>query len=213
MVLSLSFSSFQRRHRQKHENAFQDDERGLLLDEASIVSVLELGHSVGATGQDEERRRRQAGEEGGEPPAEARGAAGPEVADHVVCEGDDEEDEDDDLKTESRLRDVDSGLVGAGGVGRQGAPGGLEDKAENVKGDEDVVEELGLEAREVRSEVDDRLRQGHQDPANITDNLSHASQEHRDGEAPAPPPEAEMQVSKEGEAKEDGKDDRRLQVR
>lgn len=58
-----------------------------------------------------------------------------------------EGDDDDDLEGEARERDVDAGLGGAGGSGGERTAGGLEDEAEDVGGDEDVVVELrGAEA-------------------------------------------------------------------
>lgn len=150
-------SEAEHRRGQKHKDALQHDEGSLFLDELAVVAVLQLGNTVGATGQDEQRRRRQAGEEGSEAPAEAGGAAGAQVAEHVVAKGDDEEDQDDDLQAETGLGDVDAGLVGAGGVGGHGAAGGLEGEADDVEGDKDVVEELGLEAGQLWGEIGDGL--------------------------------------------------------
>lgn len=150
-------SEAEHRRGQKHKDTLQHDKGGLFLDELAVVAVLQLGNTIGTTGQDEQRRRRQAGEEGSEAPAEARGAAGSQVAEHVVAKGGDEEDQDNDLQAETGLGDVDTGLVGAGGVGGHGASGGLQGEADDVEGDEDVVEELGLEAGQLGGEVDDGL--------------------------------------------------------
>lgn len=142
---------------QKHKDALQDNKGSLFFDELAVVSVLQLSNTVGATGQDEQRCRRQAGEEGSEAPPKGGTAAGSQVAEHVVAKAGDEEDQDNDLQTETGQGDVDARLGGAGGVGGHGASGGLEGEADDVEGDEDVVEELGLEARQLWGEVDDGL--------------------------------------------------------
>lgn len=46
-----------------------------------------------------------------------------------------------------------------------------------------------------------------EDSSNVADNLSHAADEHGDGEAPSPPPEAEIEMSQADGGKEGGKDD------
>lgn len=60
-------------------------------------------------------------------------------------------------------------MVGASGVRRHGTACSLEGEADNIKGDEDVVEQLRLEAREVRAEKHDRLGQGHVDGSRVKD--------------------------------------------
>lgn len=155
--------------RQEDNRAFQDDEGCLILNEALAISVLQFRHTVAATGQDEQRRGCQAGEEGSEAPAPCRGAARPEVADHVVCKGGDEGGQDDDLEAETCLGHIDTDLVGARGVCRHGTACSLKSEADNIKGDEDVVKQLRLEAREVRAEKHDGLGQGHVDGSRVKD--------------------------------------------
>lgn len=76
-----------------------------------------------------------------------------EEANHVVCEEEAEDEDDDNLEDQACEGDVDSGLVGAGGHGGEGAAGGLEDEADYVGGDEDPVVEARGEARKGRREV------------------------------------------------------------
>lgn len=65
----------------------------------------------------------------------------------------------DDLKGESRKREVDAGLTLAFGIGAQPASAGLDDEGEEVAGDEDPVEVLGRETRQARGKVDNGVRQ------------------------------------------------------
>lgn len=131
-----------------HENeaALEGDEGTLVVHDVAGVPVLELGHAVGAAGEDEDDGAEEADEEGLHPPAEGLHAARPPVADHVVGEDCDEGHQDDDLQDQTGHGDVDAGVVGAVGVGRQGTARGLQDQADDIGGDEDPVEELGLEA-------------------------------------------------------------------
>lgn len=162
-------SEAQHRRGQEHKDALQHDKGRLLLDELAVVAVLQLGDAIGAASEDQQRRRRQAREKGRQAPAEAGAAAGPQVAQHVVAKGDDEEHQHNDLQAETGLGDVDARLVGAGAVGGHGAAGGLERQANDVEGDEDVVEELGLEARQLGREVDDGCRESHVDGCRVED--------------------------------------------
>lgn len=142
------------------EDALEENKGHLVGDDLASIALPELGNTIGATGEDEQDAGEQAGEEGPLAPAHGAHAAGAPVAGHVVPKGGEEGDEDDDLEDEAGHGDVDAGLVGAAGVGGQGAAGGLEDEADDVGGDEDPVEELGLEAGELWGEVDDGLGEG-----------------------------------------------------
>ena len=145
-----------------HHDALEDDERNLLAEEGAGVAVLELGDTVGAAGEDKEGGGEEAGEEDDGAPGGklAAGAAGAGEADEVVGKGAEEDDEHNDLQGEARHGDVDAGAVVALLLGGEGAAGGLQDEADDVKGDEDPVEELGVEARQVGGEVDDGLGEG-----------------------------------------------------
>lgn len=58
------------------------------------------------------------------------------------------------MEYEAREGDVDAGLVLAVGDGGHGAAGGLEDEADDVRGDEDPVEEFRVHARGGGVDVD-----------------------------------------------------------
>ena len=69
-----------------------------------------------------------------------------EVADHVVGEESTEEENGENLETHPGEGEVDANLTCARGGCGQRAAGSLEDEREYIAGDEDVVEELRLEA-------------------------------------------------------------------
>lgn len=46
-----------------------------------------------------------------------------------------------------------------------------------------------------------------EDPSDVSDNLGDAAHEHRDGEAPVPPPEAEIEMDQPDGGEERGEDD------
>lgn len=144
---------------EEDHNTLEDNERNLVLDHLTVITLAELSNTVDTSSENEEDRHAETDEEGLHAPAEVGGEPGAKVAEHVVGEGDDEEHEDDDLKGQTSHRDVDTGLrvVHDGG---HGTAGGLEDQADDVEGEEDPVEELGLEAGEFRGEVDDGLGEG-----------------------------------------------------
>lgn len=149
------------------DEALEDDEGDLVLDQFAIIPILELGNTVDASGEDEDDGGREAGKEGVETPAKVGGVARAPVAEHVVAKGHDEEEEDDDLQDQTSHGDVDAhAAVGRGG---HGTAGSLEDEADDIKGDEDPVEELGLEAGELRSQEDDRLGEGDVDGRGVED--------------------------------------------
>ena len=153
-------SKAKRNRSQHYRNAFKRNERGLLPDQLAIVSVLELSNTVRASRKDNENRRRQAAEKHLEAPAKDLCSAGAQVSNHVVGKGGDKGSQDNDLQGETGQGDVDARVLGVVGFGRQGTAGGLQDEADDVKGDEDPVEELRLEAGEVGCKVDDCLGEG-----------------------------------------------------
>ena len=69
-----------------------------------------------------------------------------EVSNHVVGEEPAEEQNGEDLETHPGESEVDANLTCARGGCGQRAAGSLEDKREDIAGDEDVVEKLWLEA-------------------------------------------------------------------
>lgn len=77
------------------------------------------------------------------------------VPDQVVAEEAAEQDDGKDLEAEAHKSEVDTELACARRVCRECAAGGLEDEGEDVAGDEDVVEEIRFEARQVRGKVVD----------------------------------------------------------
>ena len=141
-----------------NHDTLKDDEGDLVLDKITIITILQLGDTVDASGEDEDDGGGETGKEGLEAPAKVGGATRAPVADHVVTESDDEEEKDDDLQDQTSHGDVDTHVVV--GRGGHGTTGGLEDEADDIEGDEDPVEELGLEARELRGEENDRLGEG-----------------------------------------------------
>lgn len=94
--------------------------------------------------------------------------AGAHVADHVIGKNDDEGSEDDDLEDKTSHGDIDA-QVTAVVTGRHSTTGGLEDKADNIEGDEDPVEQLRLKSRQLRSEEVDRLGEGDVDRGRVED--------------------------------------------
>ena len=128
-------------------------------DDLAAVPLLQLGDTVGATGEDEDDGDRQAGKEGLEAPAKSGHAARAPVAEHVVGEGRDEDGDDDDLEDQAGHGNVDADAITGLGSG-QGAASGLEDETDDIGGDEDPVEQLRLESRKFGGEVYDGLGKG-----------------------------------------------------
>lgn len=151
-----------------NHDTLKDDERDLVLDELTIITILQLGDTVDASSEDQDDGGRETGKEGLEAPAKVGGETRAHVADHVVAESDDEEEENDDLQDQTSHRDVDTNgrVAGRGG---HGTTSGLEDEADDIEGDEDPVEELGLEARELGGEENDRLGEGDIDGRGVED--------------------------------------------
>lgn len=130
---------------QEDANALQDDEWGLVGDNLATVAFLELGDTVCATGEDENDGSGQTTEESHEAPIHGGHATGAPVSEHIVGEGGNEGGDDDDLEDQAGHGEVDTNIaVGLGGG--YGAAGGLEDEADDIGGDEDPVEQLGLKA-------------------------------------------------------------------
>jgi hypothetical protein len=220
-----------------NEDTLEDDEGDLVGDELAVVALAQLGDTEGASAEDEDGGDGQAREEDIDAPAETLEAAGHGVADEVVSKGNDKGKEDNDLEDEAGHGDVDADVVAVTGLGGHGTTDGLEDEADEVKGDEDPVEELGLEAGQLGAEEDDGLGEGdvdgsgvedggngeadnlHHKPAkvkgvvvlhdttNVADDLGQAAQDHARHEAPALPSEAEVDVDEANDAKEGSEDD------
>lgn len=160
----------------KHnKNTLENNERNFLTDQLSIVSVPQLSDTECATSKNEQNGRGQTQEKGIEAPAKRLCAAGPQVPNHVVGEAAHKCGQDNDLQRQTGHGDVHADLVVAVGVGGQGAAGGLENQADDVEGDEDPVEELGVEAGQIWGEVYDRLGESDVDGCGVEDG--------RDGEA------------------------------
>lgn len=156
----------QSKRSENNDNTLKNNEGGLLANQLSVVAVLELGNTVGTTGENQEAGSGETGKESLISPSEARGSVDAQVADHVVGKGADEGSQDNDLQSQTGHGHVDAQVGGGAalaGVGGHGTAGGLEDEANDVKGDEDVVEQLGLESRQAGSEVDDGLGEGNVD--------------------------------------------------
>lgn len=143
-------------------DALEHDERRLLAKERAGVAVLELRDAVRAARQDKDARGDEAAEEGDAPPRAELGAraAGSRQADHVVGKGSHEEHNDNDLQDQAGHGDVDAGAAAVVLRRRERAANGLQDQAHDVKGDEEPVEELRLDAREVGGKVANRLGEG-----------------------------------------------------
>lgn len=134
-------------------HSLEPDEQGLVADELRIlVPLAQLVAPVDAAAEDEDDGRVEEAEIEPGAAVDGCGAAVAEVAEDIVRESDDEEDEDDDLEDETGHGDVDARLAGALADGGEGAAGALEDEANEVGGDEDPVEPLGVEARKIWSE-------------------------------------------------------------
>lgn len=148
--------------REHDHDALQHDEWRLLAEELASVAVLQLRDAVHAARQDEDARGHEAAEKGDAPPRPelGAGAAGSRQPDHVVGKGDHEERNDNDLQDQAGHGDVDAGAAAVVLRRRERAANGLQDQAHDVKGDEDPVEQLRLDAREVGGKVADRLGEG-----------------------------------------------------
>ena len=145
----------QGKHGQHNQHALQRDEQALVADQLARVPLVELVAAVRAAGQDEQDGGAQGGEEDLHAQPEGGGEAGAEVAHHVVAEEAAKDDDDGHLQGKAGKSEVDAELRGAGRRGGEGAAGGLEAEAEEIGGDEDVVEEFGAHARERGGEVFD----------------------------------------------------------
>jgi hypothetical protein len=216
------------------DNTLKDDERNLMLDQVTIVTLTELSNTVDASSKDKDDGRRETEEENSHAPAKSLSLARSPVSDHVVGESGDEGNEDDNLEDKTSHGDINTNL--AVGLGGHGTTGGLEDKADDIEGDEDPDEELRLEAGEFRREVVDCLGEGdidrgsiedgsdretdnlnhesverervvvHHDTTNIANNFRDTAQKHTGHETPALPSNTEIDVHDTNERKEDDKD-------
>ena len=150
-----------------NDDTLEDDERNLMLDQVTIVTLTELSNTVNASSEDKDDGGREAKEESSHAPAESLSLARSPVSDHVVGESGDEGNEDDDLEDKTSHGDINTNL--AVGFSGHGTTSGLEDKADDIEGDEDPDEELRLEAGEFGREVVDGLGEGDVDRSSVKD--------------------------------------------
>lgn len=135
-----------------HLHALTADERALVVQSRSAVAVAQFIDAVGASDEDDDDSKANKDHEMLERSVDAfiRGFAGSDVfaVTESVLDGQQNEDEDDgDLKGKANQAKVDANLRGAVALSRHGAADCLEDKTEDVAGDEDLVVESWLELR------------------------------------------------------------------
>jgi hypothetical protein len=218
-----------------NDNTLKDDERNLMLDQLTIVSLAELSNTVDTSSEDENDGSRETNKESNHAPTKSLSLPRSPVSDHVVGEGDDESNEDNDLEGKTGHGDINTN--GAVAFGGHGTTSGLEDQTDDIEGDEDPDEELRLKTGELGREVVDCFREGdvdggsvedgsdretnnldhesverkgivpHHDTANIANDFRHAAQKHTSHETPALPSNTEVDVHDTDERKENDKDD------
>ena len=132
-------------------HSLQTDEQALVPDQVGVlVPLAQLVRPVDTPSLDEDDGQRKETEV--EPSATVQGASRSalEIAYEVVSKSQTEEGENHDLQDETRQGYVDSSLAATRRDRRDGSTGGLEDKTDNVGGDEDVVEDFWSEAGDLR---------------------------------------------------------------
>lgn len=221
---------------QDDHNTLEDNKGDLVLDQVTIVTILELDNTEDTSSKNEDNGSGETNEESVDAPAKSRAITRAPVSEHVVGKGSNECSQDNDLKDQTSHGDVDTkvAVVIAGG---QGTTGSLENEADDIERNENPVEELGLESRELRGKEDDglgksdvdrgRVEDGgngqadnlnhegverewvviHHDTANISDNFAEAASDHTKHEAPSLPPDTDDEVDEAEETKESGKGD------
>lgn len=216
------------------DNALKDDEGDLVLDQITIITLTELSNTIDASSEDKDDGSRETSKEGSLAPAESLGMTRSPVSNHVIREGSDEDDKDDNLEDKTGHRDINTNI--AIRLGRHGTTSSLEDEADDIEGDEDPVEQCGLEARELGAEEVDCLGEGdidgsgiedgsdreadnldhesvegegvvpHHDTTDIANNLRDAAKKHTSHETPTLPSEAKICVDKTNETEENDED-------
>jgi hypothetical protein len=137
-------------------NSLETDEHGLVRDDFRVdVSLAELVTPVDASRKNQDDGCGQEDEEDGHGAGYGGAGGAAEVAKEVVSEHDAKGKQDDDLEDQAGHGNVNANLAGASGGRGHAAAGGLEDEADNVGGDEDVVEEFGVEAGEFEAKLGD----------------------------------------------------------
>jgi hypothetical protein len=150
-----------------NDNTLKDDERNLMLDQLTIVSLAELSNTVDTSSEDENDGSRETNKESNHAPTKSLSLPRSPVSDHVVGEGDDESNEDNDLEGKTGHGDINTN--GAVAFGGHGTTSGLEDQTDDIEGDEDPDEELRLEAGELRRKVVDCFGEGDVDGGSVED--------------------------------------------
>jgi hypothetical protein len=137
-------------------HSLETDEHGLVRDDFRVdVSLAELVTPVDASRKNQDDGCGQEDEEDGHGAGYGGAGGAAEVAKEVVSEHDAKGKQDDDLEDQAGHGNVNANLAGASGGRGHAAAGGLEDEADNVGGDEDVVEEFGVEAGEFEAKLGD----------------------------------------------------------
>jgi hypothetical protein len=152
---------------ENYDDTLKDDERNLMLDQLTIVSLAKLSNTVDASSEDEYDGSRETNKESNHAPAKSLSLTRSPVSDHVVGKGGDESNEDDNLEGKTSHGDINTN--GAVTFGGHGTTSGLEDEADDVKRNEDPDEELRLEAGELRSEVVDCFGESDVDGGSVED--------------------------------------------
>ena len=145
----------------QHLHSLQPDEQRLILDEVAAVPFVQLDESVRAPDQDQGDGEAHEAEEqphaafdpvvAGLLPARL----GAEIPDQEVAEEAAEEEDGEDLEAQPGEGEVHAHLALARRGGGEAAARALEDERDEVAGDEDVVEEFWVEARQLGGEGGD----------------------------------------------------------
>lgn len=121
------------------------------------IALAQLVDAIRATNEDQDRCERQEGDKVPKSPRQSLGHPHAAAAEGVVEAQGDKCCERDDLEDQAGQSDVDARLAGAVGRRGHGAARGLQDQAEHVACDEDVVVVVGWEARVRRGDVLDSV--------------------------------------------------------
>lgn len=139
-----------------HLHSLKTNKQPLVRNEIRApVSLAQLVRSVDGPAQNQDDCQSQKRQE--QPHSRSQGlrAGMPSIPHHVVCKGDDEDENHNDLQHQARHCNVDSRIARPLGLSGQRTARGLQREAYQIGGDEDPIEELGVEPRELRREVVD----------------------------------------------------------
>ncbi|EFY91147.1 Boty-Like Retrotransposon [Metarhizium acridum CQMa 102] len=153
-----------------HLHSLKTNKQPLVRDKIRApIALAQLVRSVDGPAQNQGNCQSQKRQE--QPHSRRQGlrAGIPSIPNHVFCKGDDEDENHNDLQHQAGHGDVDPRIARPLTLRGERTARGLEREAYQVGGDEDPVEEVGVEGRKLRREMsgDSRLGERHVDGGRV----------------------------------------------